>query len=94
MLEGLRSTGSPLLSQFSSWLEREPLPGIFEVLLASIYIMQARITQNTLRNDPPDIVIRPPLGSVRFMDFERAEEIIEIGYRSAMEQLEAFDWGV
>ncbi len=92
MLEGLRSTGSPLLSQFSSWLEREPLPGIFEVLLASIYIMQARITQNTLQNDRPDIVIRPPLGAVRFMDFERAEEIIAIGYRSAAEQLEAFDW--
>jgi NTE family protein len=89
LLEGLRSTESPVLGQFSSWLEREPLPGIFEVLLASIYIMQARITQHSLLHDRPDIVIQPPLGSVRFMEFDRAEEIIEIGYRSAAQQLAA-----
>jgi len=92
ILESLRSAGSPLLSQVSTWLEREPLPGIFEVLLASIYIMQARITQTMLEHDRPDIVIQPPLGSVRFMDFDRAEEIIEIGYRSAVQHLAAFEW--
>jgi NTE family protein len=91
LLEGLRSKESPLLAQFSSWLEREPLPGIFEVLLASIYIMQARITQTSLLRDRPDIVIQPPLGSVRFMEFDRAEEIIEIGYRSALQQLVEVD---
>jgi NTE family protein len=90
LLESLRSTETPVLAQFSSWLDREPLPGIFDVLLSSIYIMQARITQNSLRQDRPDIVIQPPLGSVRFMDFDRAEEIIEIGYRSAVQELAPF----
>lgn len=85
LLASLRT--NPGLAQFEAWLHKEPLPGIFDVLLTSIYIMQARITQASLRQDRPDILIRPPLGSVRFMEFDRAEEIIEIGYRSAAEQL-------
>jgi NTE family protein len=87
LLESLPSLENPALAQFSAWLHQEPLPGIFDVLLASIYIMQARITQASLRHDKPDILIRPPLGAIRFMEFDRAEEIIEIGYRSATEQL-------
>jgi predicted acylesterase/phospholipase RssA len=66
---------------------RRPLPGIFEVLLASLYIMQARVTETTLLQDRPEILIQPPVGAVRFMEFDRAEEIIEIGYRNAVEQL-------
>ncbi|MGQ0596787.1 patatin-like phospholipase family protein [Aquabacterium sp.] len=87
LLDTLRK--HPGLTQFEAWLHKdpEPLPGIFDVLLSSIYIMQARMTQASLRQDKPDILIRPPLGAVRFMEFDRAEEIIEIGYRSAAEQL-------
>ena len=70
---------------------REPLPGIFDVLLASIYIMQARITQATLLHDRPEILVQPPLGAVRFMEFGRAAEIVEIGYRSTLQALERFE---
>ena len=87
LLESLQSGESPALAQFSAWLHKEPLPGIFDVLLASIYIMQARITQATLRHDKPDILIQPPLGAVRFMEFDRAEEIIAIGYEHTQRQL-------
>lgn len=47
----------------------------------------ARVTEATLWQDRPEIQIQPPLGDVRFMDFDCAEGIIEIGYRSAAEQL-------
>ena len=90
LLESLQAIDSPALAQFEAWLHKspqEPLPGIFDVLLASLYIMQARITEVTLQQDRPEILIQPPLGAVRFMEFDRAEEIIEIGYRSAAEQL-------
>ena len=40
-----------------------------------------------MQQDRPEILIQPPLGAVRFMEFDRAEEIIDIGYRSAAEQL-------
>lgn len=87
VLESLQSLQSPALSQFDGWLRKERLPGMFDVLLASLSIMQKGITEAKLRQDKPDILIRPPLGEVRFMEFDRAEEIIEVGYRSAVEQL-------
>jgi len=71
----------------------EPMPNIFEVLLASINIMESRITESRLTLDRPDLVIRPPLGHIRFLDFDRVEEIIEIGYRSAVESLATFTAG-
>ena len=69
------------------------MPNIFEVLLASINIMESRITESRLTLDRPDLVIRPPLGHIRFLDFDRVEEIIEIGYRSAVESLATFTAG-
>jgi len=88
VLSSLDSLRSPALAQFREWLEREPLPGIFDVLLASIYIMQARITQATLERDRPEILVQPALGAVRFMAFDRADEIVDAGYRAAKEALQ------
>ena len=35
--------------------------------------------------------VQPPLGAVRFMEFGRAAEIVEIGYRSTLQALERFE---
>jgi NTE family protein len=91
VLESLQQLESPMLVQFREWLEREPLPGIVDVMLASLYIMQARIAQATLQLDPPEVLIQPPLGAVRFLEFDQAGGIIEIGYRSAIERLSGVD---
>jgi NTE family protein len=88
-LATLRAFDNPAFAQLDKWLQREPLPGILDVLLGSIYIMQAQITEARLARDPPEILVQPPLGGVRFLEFDRAAEIIEIGYRSTLEQLEA-----
>jgi NTE family protein len=45
--------------------------------------MENRITQANLRLEPPDILIRPNLGYIKFMDFHRAEEAIFEGYQAA-----------
>lgn len=79
----------PVAAQFRKWSSAEPLPSIFEVLLASINIMETRITQTRLTLDRPDLLIQPPLGHIRFLEFGRAEEIIAIGYASAQEALAA-----
>ena len=76
-------------AQFKKWISPEPLPNIFEVLLASINIMETRITQTRLRLDQPDVLIQPPLGHIRFLEFGRAEEIIAIGYEHTRQQLAA-----
>ena len=81
----------PGTAQFARWASSdEPLPNIFEVLLASINIMESRITQSRLQLDRPDLLIQPPLGHIRFLEFGRAEEIIGIGYESATRQLAAW----
>jgi NTE family protein len=68
---------------------REPLPNIFEVLLASVSIMEARITQSRLEADRPEILIQPPLEHIRFLDFGRAKEIMGIGHAAARESIKA-----
>jgi NTE family protein len=83
----LGAKDAPAAGQFNRWLSAEPLPNIFELLLASINIMETSITESRLGIDKPDLIIRPPLGEFRFLEFNRAEEIIAIGYESAREQL-------
>lgn len=83
----LLAMDTPATAQFRKWISAEPLPSIFEVLLASINIMETRLTQTRLSLDRPDVLIQPPLGHIRFLEFGRAEEIIAIGYEHARRQL-------
>jgi len=84
----LNELSSPALSQVRQWLQRDPVPNIFEVLTSSINIMEAQITAVRLATDPPDLLIQPRLGHIRFLEFHRAQEAIEEGYREAKKQLE------
>ena len=84
----LQSLDTPALNHIRAWMAEEPLPNIFEVLLTSINIMETQITRAQLRITPPNLLIQPPLGSVRFLEFNRAEEIISIGYETARQQIE------
>ncbi|BEQ14886.1 patatin-like phospholipase family protein [Desulfoferula mesophila] len=78
---------SPSLSQIGKWISKEPTPNIIEVLTTSINIMAAQITEINLKRDPPDLLIRPRLGHLRLMEFHRAEEAIEEGYRETVRRL-------
>ncbi len=79
---------APAAAQWSCWFSsEEPLPSIFEVLLASINIMETRITQSRLAFDRPDVIIQLPLGHIRLLEFGRAAEIIAIGYEHTQSQL-------
>lgn len=65
-----------------------PLPNVFDVLLASVNVMEMHITESRLRIEPPDLLIRPPLGDIRFLEFGRAEAI-DIGY-AALDALDGW----
>ncbi len=82
-----KTSGSPAVKRIRAWMEKERLPGMVEVLLGSLHIMQVQITESRLLIELPDILIRPPLGSVRLLEFDRADEVITIGYRSAVVSL-------
>jgi NTE family protein len=91
VLDSLKSSNNEVMRQLGTWLTTDapkevaqpPLPSIFDMLLASVYISQTQVTKTNLQQHRPDILIQPPLGDIRFMEFDRAEEIIEIGYSSA-----------
>ena len=57
------------------------------ILGNSIRIMEAQISETSLRATKPDVVIRPPVGHLSFMEFHRAGEAIEAGYETAREML-------
>ena len=66
---------------------RVPAPSLLEVVLASVNIMQVRITRSRMAGDPPEVVIAPQLAHLGLMDFYRAEEAIAEGQRAAEKTL-------
>jgi NTE family protein len=57
-------------------------PSIFDVMTASVKIMQDRITRERLAGDPPDILVIPKLAHIGLMEFNRAAESIDEGKRA------------
>lgn len=74
--------------------EKQPMPNVLEILAGSIDIMQDRITRSRLAGEPPDVLIQPRLGHIGILDFDRAEELIEIGYAAAVAMRPAIDFAV
>jgi NTE family protein len=64
---------------------RQSQPSLLESMSSAINIMQDRITRSRLVIDPADLVLRPALRDFQLMDFHRAEEAIESGYRHVVE---------
>ena len=58
-------------------------PSLFSVMVASLNITQDRITRARLAGDPPDVTIRPELGHIGLLEFDRAAEAIAAGERAA-----------
>lgn len=79
----LAAADNPLGRTVRRWLKAAATPGIFDVLGDSIRIMETQIADARLKTDPPDLLIRPRLGGVSFMDFHRADEIIAAGRQAA-----------
>lgn len=54
-------------------------PGLIEVLVGSIQIMQDRITRSRMAGDPPDVLLTPNLSHLGLMEFDRGTMAIEEG---------------
>jgi NTE family protein len=92
------STPEPLPGAVGDWIRKvqenlgallptpppdEPgLPSMLDVLASSINIMQVRIARSRMAGDPADLVVAPRLAHLRLLDFHRAREAIEEGYRA------------
>ncbi len=65
-------------------------PGVFGVMVALLNIIQDRLSRSRLAGDPPDVLLAPRLGHIGLLEFDRAEESIEIAaaaVEAAMPQL-------
>ena len=54
-------------------------PGMFDVISASVNIMQDRVTRSRMAGDPPEVALNPLLSDFALMDFHRAQEAIDEG---------------
>jgi len=57
-------------------------PNLFEIITTSVYITQDFITKQRLAESPPNILITPRLAEIGLLDFNRAEEAVEEGWRA------------
>ena len=57
--------------------------GLLELLTNSFETMQAAISSNKLASYPPDVLINIPRDACKAYEFDRAAELIELGYRMA-----------
>lgn len=77
--------------RLKKWLETDSVLNIFEIILSSINIMAAKITENRMKIDSPDLIIQPLLGDIHFLAFDQSEKIIKIGYESTKQALSGID---
>lgn len=54
-------------------------PSLFGVMISSLNILQDRLTRSRLAGDPPDVHIKPRIGHIGLLEFERAKEMIKEG---------------
>ena len=58
-------------------------PSLFGVMVSALGIMQDRMTRSRLAGDPPDIHIKPQIGHIGLLEFEKAPELIALGEEAA-----------
>lgn len=67
-------------------------PSLFGVMVSSLNIIQDRLTRSRLAGDPPDVHIKPRIGHIGLLEFEKGEEMIaegEAAVERAMPEIQA-----
>lgn len=58
------------------------MPSLLDVLTTCLDIVQVRIARSRMAGEPPEVIVAPRLARLRLLDFHRAKEAIEEGYRA------------
>ena len=74
------------------WTKQQEKPGVFDVLVGSINIMQDRITRSRLAGDPPELMLTPRLSNLGLMEFDKADEAIKEGRACVQRMASALDY--
>jgi NTE family protein len=85
LLDEMAKGAQPAASSRLDWLtrrlfSREPsAPSLFGSMVASLAIVQDRIARSRLAGDPPDLHVIPKVGHIGMLEFQRAQELIDLG---------------
>ena len=63
--------------------ENESLPNLFEILTASMSVLEYELAQHRLARERVDVIIEPDLEGIRAYDFHKAARAIQSGRRAA-----------
>lgn len=63
------------------------MPSMFGVMVSSLNIIQDRLTRSRLAGEPPDVHIKPHIGHLGLLEFEKAQELIAAGEAAAERNL-------
>lgn len=74
------------------WTKQQEKPGVLDVLVGSINIMQDRITRSRLAGDPPDLMLTPRLSGLGLMEFDQASQAIDEGKACVQRMGSALDY--
>ena len=84
-------------SQAASWfsfmqskdrnVHRKNRLGVTSVMVQSFNIIQDRIARARLAGDPPDFTVRPKMQTIGLIEFHKADEAIDLGYKEMMSRL-------
>lgn len=62
-------------------------PKMGSVMMGTLNIVMDRLSRSRLAGDPPDVFVAPRIGHIGMMEFTRAEELIERGYRAMQHEI-------
>jgi len=101
--EGEEKTAASFTDYIHSIAEKFYIEGIFdarteeakinlsliEIVQRSSIIAQRRLTEYSFGENPPDIIIDPPLSQIKVLDFHRGEHIMKLGYETGQKSVKA-----
>jgi len=62
-------------------------PKLGAVMMSSLNIVMDRISRSRLAGDPPDVFVAPRIGHIGMLEFTKADELIERGYRAMQHEI-------
>ena len=62
-------------------------PRLGSVMMGTLNIVMDRISRSRLAGDPPDVFVAPRVGHIGMLEFTKADELIERGYRAMQHEI-------
>lgn len=62
-------------------------PKMGSVMMSTLNIVMDRISRSRLAGDPPDVFVAPRIGHIGMLEFTKADELIERGYRAMQHEI-------